>query len=356
MRDDLSQLAQKVGAPPGTLSYIGEARTEPPLLDALWYDETSLEERQGTHLEEVLGEETLAAGRTLWLDVLGVHEVPLIEEIGRRFGLHPLVLEDILNTAEQPKMDDLGDYLYLVTKALYYDAERDLVLDEQISLVLGNGFVLSFQERGGEDLQSVRERLRAGRGRIRTQGADYLLYAILDRIVDDYFVVLEKLGDRIETLEDEVVRNPRSQSLQVLYALKRQLVAMRRVVWPLREVLGALQRGQSPLIQRSTAIYLRDLSDHTMHVLETVETFRDMLSGMLDIYLSSISNRMNEIMKVLTMVGTVFIPLTFLAGVYGMNFRYFPEIEWRWGYPFFWGVSILIAIGMALYFRRKGWL
>jgi magnesium transporter len=363
MTDDLDQVAQKAGLPPGTPSYVGEPHTAAPTIRALWYDEEQLVERQGAPLDEALAPSP--AGQVLWLDIAGLHDVALVEAVGQRFGLHPLVMEDILNTAERPKLDDLGDSLYIVLKALYYDERDNEVVDEQISLVLGPGYLLSFQESKGEDLESVRERIRTGRGRIRAQGADYLLYSILDRIVDDYFIVLERLGDRIEGLEDELVQDPRTQSLQAIYALKREMITMRRAAWPLREVLGALQRmapgaasatPQAALVQRTTAIYLRDLYDHTMHVMETVETFRDMLSGMLDIYLSSISNRMNEIMKVLTMVGTLFIPLTFLAGVYGMNFRYFPEIGWSWGYPLFWVLSIGIAIGMGLFFRRKRWL
>lgn len=351
---DIKNIAEKAGLPPGALVQVGDAPAAAPQITVMAYNDGQLEERRSADLSEVLHQRD--EPWVTWVDVAGLRDVKMLEQIGRCYNLHPLVLEDILNTAEMPKLDDLGGYLYIVLKSLYFDEQRQEVTREQISLILGPNYVLSFQESTGDNLESVRERLRSGRGRVRGEKADYLLYSILDRIVDDYFVALERLGDRLEDIEDELVERPRSANLQDIYALKREMIVMRRAVWPLREVLSSLQRSHSSLVRPSTAIYLRDLFDHTMHVLETVETFRDMLSGMLDIYLSSISNRMNEIMKVLTMVGTIFIPLTFLAGVYGMNFRYFPEIGWRLGYLFFWILCLLVTIGMVVFFRRRRWL
>ena len=279
------------------------------------------------------------------------------KQLGERFGLHPLVVEDILNTDQRPKLEDYGEYLFVVLKSLYHSKiESDEPEIEQISLVLGPNYVLSFQERAGDEFEPVRERIRSDKGRVRKMGADYLAYSLIDLIVDTYFIVLEKLGERMEILEEELVLNPTTETLQAIHQLKREMVFLRKSTWPLREVIGALERGESPLIQDSTSIYLRDVYDHTIQVIDAVETYRDILSGMLDIYLSSISNRMNEVMKVLTIIATVFIPLTFIAGVYGMNFQHMPELAWPWAYPLVWAVMITIAAVMVVYFQRKRWL
>ncbi|MGZ5502747.1 MAG: magnesium/cobalt transporter CorA, partial [Halobacteriota archaeon] len=227
---------------------------------------------------------------------------------------------------------------------------------EQVSLIVGQNFVLSFQESEGDVFEPIRERIRNGKGRIRKMGADYLAYSLLDAIVDYYFVILEKQGERIEFLEEELVANPNTQTLQEIHHLKSEMLFLRKAIWPLREVIGALERGESPLIQQSTIVYLRDVYDHTIQAIDTVETSREMVSDLLDIYLSSVSNRMNAIMKVLTIIATIFMPLTFLAGVYGMNFRYMPELEWQWGYPLVWTVMIGVVVCMLIYFRRMQWL
>jgi magnesium transporter len=230
------------------------------------------------------------------------------------------------------------------------------ILTEQISLILGPSFVISFQEREGDVFDPIRERIRSGKGRIRKMGADYLAYALLDAIVDDYFIVMEKLGERIEFLEEELVKRPLPETLQTIHHLKREMIFFRKAVWPLREVIGSLERGELPLVKETTRIYLRDVYDHTIQVIDTIETFRDMVSGMLDIYLSSVSNRLNSVMKVLTIIATIFMPLTFLAGIYGMNFKHMPELEWKWGYPAVWIAVILISVSMLTYFKKKGWL
>ena len=291
-----------------------------------------------------------------WVNVDGIHLLAETAAMGDCLELHPLVLEDVANTNQRPKAEDYGDYLYVVLKMLAYDDEANQTTSEQISLVLGPDYVVSFQERPGDVFGAIRERIRSAKGRIRKMGADYLAYCLLDALVDNYFVVLEKIGDRIEFFEDQLVTEPTAGTLHEIHNLKREMIFLRKSVWPLREVIGALQRGESKLIQDSTGIYLRDVYDHTIQVIDTAETFRDMLSGMLDIYLSSVSNRMNEVMKVLTVIATIFIPLTFLAGVYGMNFKHMPELQWVWAYPALWLVMLAIALVMLLYFHRRKWL
>jgi magnesium transporter len=292
-----------------------------------------------------------------WINVDGIHQVEVVEELGERLGLHPLVLEDILNPEQRPKMEDLGDYLYMVLKMLDWDEARHDMTTEQMSVLVGANYVVSLQEEpGGDVLDPIRLRLRGSKGRMREEGPDYLAYTILDGVVDRYFGVLESLGEKVEDLEGELVANPSSDALHRLHNLKREMIYMRKAVWPLREVVAGLERCESPLIRNSTRPYLRDVYDHAIQVMDAVETLRDMLSGMLDIYLSSISNRMNEVMKVLTIFASIFAPLTFLAGVYGMNFHYLPELTWRWGYPAVWLVMLTIGLVMLWFFRRKRWL
>jgi magnesium transporter len=293
----------------------------------------------------------------VWINVDGLHEVEVLGTLGERFGLHPLVIEDILNTAQRPKLEDHGEYLFVVVKSLYHGAGPDGDPEiEQISLVLGPTYVLSFQEREGDEFEPVRDRIRTEKGRVRQAGADYLAYTLVDLIVDQYFAVLERFGDQIESLEEELILAPTPETAHAIHHLKREMALLRKSTWPLREVIGALERSESPLIRESTKPYLRDVYDHTIQVIDTVETFRDILSGMLDIYLSSVSNRMNEIMKVLTIISTLFIPLTFIAGVYGMNFEHMPELSWPWAYPAVWLVMLVIAALMVVYFYRKKWL
>jgi magnesium transporter len=291
-----------------------------------------------------------------WINIDGIHEIDVIERLGRHFNLHPLALEDVVNTGQRPKLEDFADYLFVVLKMLAVAEEGSEITTEQLSVVLGSNWVLSFQENVGDVFDAIRERIRSNQGRIRKMGADYLVYCLIDAIVDNYFLVLERIGERIEEIEDEVVANPAPETLQALHQLKRQMIVLRKSVWPLREVISRLERWESPLISKATDIYLRDVYDHTIQVIDAVETFRDMLSGMLDIYLSSVSNRMNEVMKVLTIIATIFIPLTLVAGLYGMNFKYMPELEWPWSYPSVLLVMLAIGVVMLFYFRRKRWL
>jgi len=345
----------KAGLSPGTLVHIGDQKVGEPIITLIDYDEAHLQESEVKAVEECFSFRDKPT--VTWINVEGVHDVKVVEKLGNCFGLHPLVLEDILNTDQRPKMEVYGDYLYIVLKMLYDGDPDRLVEAEQVSLILGSNFVISFQEgKEGDVFNPVRERIRSGKGLIRQRGADYLVYSLIDTIVDHYFLILERLGERIELLEEELVAYPTTPTLLEIQSFKNQMTYVRRVVWPLREVISGLGRKESPLVKETTEIYLRDLYDHVAQIMDTVEVYREMLSGMLDIYLSSVSNRLNSVMKVLTIIATIFMPLTFIAGIYGMNFKYMPELEWRWGYPGVWIVCVVIAVSMLIYFKRKKWL
>ncbi|MHB8841103.1 MAG: magnesium/cobalt transporter CorA [Candidatus Aquicultor sp.] len=345
----------KAGLPPGSLVHIGDKKSGEVKITILDYDEHSFSEREATEVKECFPFRDTPT--VSWINLEGIHDTDILEKLGECYGLHPLVLEDILNTDQRPKFEDYRDYVYIVLKMIYYDNVENGIVTEQISLILGKNYVLSFQEGiEGDIFDPIRERIRTGANKLRAQGADYLAYSLIDAVVDSYFAVLEKLGEDIEYLEDDLIANPGQDALHHIHNLKHQMIYLRKSVWPLREVIAALERGESPLIKEATMIYLRDVYDHTIQVIDTIETLRDMLSGMLDIYLSSISNRMNEVMKVLTIIATIFIPLTFIVGIYGMNFRYMPELDSRWAYPAVWVVMIVIVAFMLAYFRRRKWL
>jgi len=290
-----------------------------------------------------------------WINVDGIHEAETIEKMGQMFSLHPLLLEDIMNTDQRPKMESYDDYLFIVLKTLFYDEKEKSTITEQISIVLGTNYVISFQEQESNVFGPVTERLKNSKGKIRKMGADYLAYSLIDMIIDNYFIILEKFGERVDDLEVQLVTSPKTQILRSIQELKKKMIFLRRSVWPLREVISGMERGESSLIHPSTYVYLRDIYDHTIQAIDTIETYRDMLSDMLDIYLSSVSNKLNEVMKVLTVIATIFIPLTFIVGVYGMNFEHMPELKWRWGYPSIWLLMISIGVFMAFYFRKKKW-
>jgi len=350
----IKKRSKKAGLPPGTLIHIGEKKTEELKITVIDYEETHFEEREVKRVEECFVFKDKPT--VTWMNVDGLHQVEILEKLGECYGLHPLVLEDILNTDQRPKMEDYGEYIYIVLKALDYNDKSNEIETEQISLILGSNFVFSFQEREGDTFDPIRERIRNGKGRIRSMGADYLAYALVDSIVDNYFIILEKLGEKIEFLEDKLVSHPTPETLQTIHHLRREMIFLRKAVWPLREVINSLERGESSLVKESTRLYLRDVYDHTIQTIDTIETYRDMVSGMLDIYLSSVSNRLNSVMKVLTIIATIFMPLTFLAGVYGMNFKYMPELGWRWGYPLIWLIMVGIGVLMLIFFRKKKWL
>jgi magnesium transporter len=351
----IKKVSKTIGLTPGALVHVGKKRIEKVRIRLIDYDEAQLREKEPKTIEECFPFKDLPT--VTWVNIDGLHDIEVMEKIGKHFGLHPLVLEDVLNTEQRPKIEDFDDHIFVVLKMLYYDETDGEIRAEQISVILGSNFVLSFQERVGDIFNPLRERIRGAKGRVRKMGPDYLAYNLLDAIVDNYFVVLEKLGEQIEGMEEELVSNPTPDTLQKIHNLKREMIFLRKSVWPLREVVSRLERGESPLIKETTGIYLRDVYDHTIQVIDTIETYRDMLSGMLDIYLSSISNRMNQVMKVLTIIATIFIPLTFVAGIYGMNFEYMPELKWHWFYPkAFWLVMLGVAALMLVYFRRKRWL
>jgi magnesium transporter len=354
------KISEKIGLAPGSVVYIGDKREEKVKITIIDYDETNLREKVVDSAEECFPFKDTPT--VTWINFSGIHEADIIEKVGQHFGLHPLVLEDIVNTGQRPKIEDTDEYVFIVLKMLYLDPKTGDIVSEQISLIFGENFVISFQEREGDVFDFVRERMKKTVPRVRFMGADYLAYALVDTIVDNYFLILEHIGEKVEELEEELVKNPATQSLETIHDLKRRLIFMRKSIWPLREVIGGWDRLESPLIRDYTRMYLRDLYEHTIQVIDTVETFRDMVSGLLDIYLSSVSNRMNEVMKVLTIIATIFIPLGFLAGVFGMNFDpsassfNMPELGFRYGYPMFWLLVIIIGGGLFLFFKRKQWL
>ncbi|MFC1487560.1 magnesium/cobalt transporter CorA [Thermoproteota archaeon] len=350
----LKKATKKSGLPPGTPVYIGKKRDKQVKVTCIDYDETSFTEKQIESINECFPFRDNAA--STWINIDGVHQLENIEKVGEHFKTHPLVLEDIMNTGQRPKMEDFENYLFIVLKMLHYDETEKETKTEQVSLILGSNYLISFQENEGDVFDPIRERIRTDRGRIRKMGVDYLAYSLVDAIVDNYFMVLDKIGEKIEDIEDELVKNPAPEVLHTIHRLKRELIFLRKSVWPLREVISRLERWESPLIDKSIDIYLRDVYDHTIQVIDALETFRDMLSGMLDIYLSSMSNRMNEVMKVLTIIATIFIPLTLIAGIYGMNFRFMPELESSIAYPMVLLSMLFVGLLMVSYFRKKKWL
>ncbi len=354
MKKVMRKASRTIGLPPGTPVHVGKRKAERVRITVIDYDEARVEEKEAKSVEECFPFRDKPS--VTWINVDGLHDLEVMERIGTHFGLHPLVLESIVNTEQRPKMEDFTNRIFVVLKMLYIEEENDAVAVEQVSLILGSNFVISFQEREGDVFEHIRERIRTAKGRIRKMGSDYLAYCLVDAIVDNYFLVLEKLSDKVELLEDELLPNPKPGTLPAIQRLKRSLISLRRSVWPLREVVSSLERGDSPLIKKATRLYLRDVYDHTIQVIDTIEALRDTVAGILDIYLSSMSNKMNEVMKLLTLVATIFIPLTFVAGIYGMNFEYMPELKWRYGYGVVWIIMAAIGLGMIMYFRKKRWL
>jgi magnesium transporter len=349
-----NHLIKRAGNPPGTIQAAAPPSDLPVTITVIDYDQTHFQEKAVEKISECFpfrDTETVT-----WINIDGLGNQKLIEDLGKCFTIHPLILEDIFNTSQRPKMEDLEQYIYLNLKVLSYVEAAHAIRIEHISMVIGPNFLITFQEGiPGDVFDPVRDRIRKD-GRIRKFGPDYLAYALIDSIVDNYFVVMEHLEEQVEGLEEELVTNPTPASLQKINRLKKDMIFLRKSVWPLREMINNLERSESKLIQESTKIYLRDVYDHTIQVIDTLETFRDMVSGMIDIYLSGLSYRMNEIMKVLTLIATIFIPLTFVVGLYGMNFRNMPEIDWEYGYYAVLAVMALMVIGMLTYFRKKKWI
>ena len=345
----------RVGLPPGSVVFVGAERTHPVTFQVLGYGPGHVAETTETCVDEVLGSRDTTP--VTWINVSGVHDASVIRSLGEHFHVHPLVQEDIAHTGQRPKLEAYDDLLYFVVNMVYVDDREDETLhDEQVSLLVGEQTLISFQEAPGDVFDPVRERIRTGRGHIRDRGPDYLAYALLDVIVDHYFVVLEAFGTRTEALEDVIVEEAPTDVEDDLHDLRRDLIFLRRMTWPMREVLSQLARLESPLWDEATRPYVRDTYDHVVQVLDLVEALRDTASGLHDLHMTAISTRMNEIMKVLTIIGTIFIPLTFIAGIYGMNFEHMPELGWPWAYPAVWGMMLVLAGGLLLYFRTRGWI
>jgi magnesium transporter len=349
----LGKRREKIGLPPGTPVYTGEKEKEEVRISIMDYSEDDFVEFEDASVEK--SSEFKDAQAVTWINVDGIHKLELVEEIGEKFGIHSLALEDIVHTDQRPKMEEFENFTFIVLNMLTYNDQEREVNSEQISLILGQRFVISFQERCGDIFDPIRNRIRNGKGRIRRMGADYLAYALLDSVVDNYFIILEKIGAIIEELEESLFSDPHPNTMQEIHKLKRDILFLRKSIWPLRELISGLERSESILIKKTTVKYLRDVYDHTIQIIDTIETFRDLLSGIHDTYLTSLSNRMNEVMKVLTIIATIFIPLSFIVGVYGMNFKYMPELEWPWAYYAVWIVIIVSAALMILFFRKRKW-
>jgi len=345
---------KKIGVSPGSLIYVGDKTDEPVKISVLTYDEHRVKETADVSVADILQHKDESA--VTWINVSGIHNMEVIETLGKRFHLHPLLLEDIANTQHRAKIDDYEDYLFIVLKMIFSEPDSAPLQFEHICIVLGRGFLISFQEREGDVFTSVRERIRKGKGRIRKSGTGYLAYALMDMVIDHYFLVLEQLGDDIEILQQEALERPTRKTLAAIHAARHQVVYLRKSVWPVREMINSLLRGESELIEGYVLIYLQDVYDHVIQVIDTIETYRDLLAGTLDSYMSSVSQKMNETMKVLTVMATLFIPLTFFAGVYGMNFTYMPELEWQYGYPIFWIFTGVIFVSMVVWFKTRKWL
>lgn len=356
MPKTLRRMARKAGMPPGSLVYHEESGQAPACITVIRYNDTDFTEHNFDEFAQCLPLEKKEG--VTWINVNGASHIKTLEKLGESFSIHPLVLEDILDVEQRPKIEDYESYLFIVLKALRHlsnDQEIEIYSD-QVSLILGIDYVISFHEDGGDLFAPIRERLRQGKGRIRKLGADYLAYTLIDLVVDNYFVTLETFSDKVESLEDEVVVKPSPQTLREVHHFKNDMIMLRKSLWPLREVIARLERRESPLISENLTMYLKDVYDHTIIAIETVETYRDILSGMLDIYLSSVNNRLTEIMRMLTIIATIFMPLNFITSFYGMNFKNMPELEFHYGYYVVIGVIVTVAVSMLTVFKRKHWI
>ncbi|MCE7056319.1 magnesium/cobalt transporter CorA [Algoriphagus sp. AGSA1] len=344
----------KIGLPPGALVFTGDKKLENVEINLITYDEVDFYE-ETIHLEQLEGHLKLKK-KVIWIDIIGLHDVELMEKIGLLFGIHKLTLEDILNVDQRPKMEVFDNYLFAAMKMIQCATPESPIDDEQISFILKDGILLTFQEKKGDVFEFVRSRLTDPKRAIRQRKTDYLLYALLDAVIDNYFIVMENVGERIENLESQAMTAPGSETLNALYGQRREMMDLRRTVYPLREVIGSFDKYADDKISAETRPFIRDLYENTIQVIETMEVFRDMSSGVLDLYMNSLSNRMNNIMKVLTIISTIFIPLSFVAGVYGMNFDNMPELHWKYGYFYVLGGMGLVIIGMLYFFKRKNWI
>jgi len=347
-----NKFRESVGTPPGSLHYNGPQITTAVKITVIQYNEHELEESFYFDLDECL--KSLEPDKVKWINIDGVHKTDVVEKIGKLYEIHPLTLEDIVHIDQRPKYEDYDHYLVAIMRMIYYDKK---VFAEQLSIILAENVVISFQEpQGGDAFDIIRTRLRQGKGRVRRLGPDYLFYALMDAVVDYYFHVIEKIGDKVAAIEEEIIRQPKRNSLIELHKLKREVIYLRKQVWPMRDMVSNLLRSESKFITSNTQLFFRDLQDHITRIIDTVETYRDLLSGIMDIYLSTNSNKMNEVMKVLTIMSSIFIPVTFIAGVYGMNFEFMPELRSPYGYAAVWVVMLCVMGGLILYFKKKKWM
>jgi magnesium transporter len=342
----------KTGLPPGTLVFTGKKHVEQPNISLLQYDaDTIIDQEQKDRMAP------LKEGPAKhWYDIRGLHNTELIREFGEKYNIHPLAQEDILDTQQRPKMEEYENGVFITVQALTMEEDLNKIDTEQIALFFGKDFLLSFQEKEDDNFASVRNRLLVASGKIRRRGTDYLAYALLDTIVDYYYPILDHIDDQINAVEASILKEPTQEDKSTIHQLKRQLLTLRKAIVPLREAVNRFSRLDNPLVSDDTLIFVRDLYDHVYQIIDTIETYRDLLNGLYDLYLSEFSYRTNNVMQVLTIISTVFIPLTFLAGIYGMNFKNMPELEWRYGYFGLWGVMLLTVAASLLYFRRKKWI
>ncbi len=354
MHESLSYASEKSGLPPGSLVHVGEVHEHEHKITVIDYNKSTLARRTIKNIEELLPYQNTET--VTWVIIDGLKDVSIIDAIGQHFDIHALVLEDILNTHQRPKFEEFDDYLYIVIKALSLGADDFNVEYEQVSLLLLDKFVFTFKEKPDAIFEPLFSRLNNDKSQLRNLGTDYLTYVIMDAIVDEYFSLQDTFDELIESVEDDLLTNPSAQTLNTIQKIKRELIFLRRSVSPLRELLASIQRSESQLLHEKTKRYFGDVYDHVIRVSEAMESYRDLIAGMLDIYLSSVSNKMNETMKILTVFASIFIPLTFIAGVYGMNFEYMPELKWRWGYPALWAVFIGVSVFLLRFFKKKNWL
>ncbi|MBN1153367.1 magnesium/cobalt transporter CorA [candidate division KSB1 bacterium] len=350
----IKKRVSSVGLPPGTLIHVGDKKVERVDIHVIDYDENKVDEMHFSDPDDL--SDIIRNNHVSWININGLHNMDVIEKIGNKFNIHPLVLEDILNTEHRPKFEDYENYLFIILKMLSYDETNQEVITEQVSIFLTSGSVITFQEREGDVFEGIRARIFQAKGRLRKMGVDFLTYALIDAIIEQFYLILEKVELRLESIEEELIKNPTSETLQEIHRLRRDVLYLRNTAWPLREITNEFIRDDLPFVQESTKMYLRDVYDHTIQILEILDTIRDMISGMLETYLSGVGNRTNEVMKVLTIIATIFIPLTFLAGIYGMNFHYMPELDWKLGYPVVWFIMIVISLVMICFFKRRKWL
>lgn len=349
----VSRVHSKMGKAPGTISYLGNKDKTDSVVYATLYDTNDFKEEETIDLEHIL--DIKASNKTAWINVVGINDEPFIEALGTKFGLNPLVLEDAINTEQRPKIDEYEDYIFGVFRMLYLNQNNEIV-GEHVALVLMENTVLVFQEVKDDVFNGVRNRVQSKTGRIRSRGADYLFFALLDAIIDNYFLVLESINERIELLEDEVYNDPKPEVAQDIQELKKEILKIRRWIFPVKELISRLIDSENTLIQKDTKLFLRDALDHTLEINESLQIYREMSMSLMEMYMSNMSNKMNEVMKVLTIMASIFIPLTFVAGVYGMNFDYMPELHMENGYYYVWGLMIVLFIGMLVYFKKKNWL